>query len=85
MSGPGTCKRCDQPIIWAVTRYGYKRPYNVEPAEEGMTLVKYNNNGTMSYSARHLRRDDPPGTTLHRMHFDTCVKIHGSKDSSKKE
>lgn len=86
MSGPGTCKQCGAQIIWAVTRYGMKRPYDVEPSggPEGLTIIRYTApNGSVGYSARNIRRDDPIDATRHRMHFDTCAKIHGK--GSKKE
>ena len=69
------CKNCGAQVIWAVTAKGIKVLVDALPDAEGTIRVDAPQVSTESPLATIYTVAAPPGTSLHRSHFLTCVNV----------
>lgn len=89
------CRSCQQPVIWAITRYGKRMAFNRKPRGDGQWILVHGNPNTPP-SAVHLTReqiadrqleaviDGKPWHGLMIPHAATCPEAKGWRKGPRK-
>jgi hypothetical protein len=69
----GVCKRCGDPVVWAVTEAGKRMPVDLEPTEGGtIELTPGRRPAAIVHSKQAAAAAAASGTPLRTSHFATC-------------